>query len=280
MTTEQWIGIEEAAKKYQVSIKRINTWCKRHEITHSCIDNYLIIDENSLLESIERNQQLCLMEKEFEQRKEKLIRSNEEELFILQSFKELAPLTRLIIKELAGMIKDENRRRMFLFVTLEGDLRKYAKESCQDYYYIQRQFKLLTREIQARVGFLRTYKEDMIKLKAILRLYEKNFGKNLFNTELMQERSALAQERKKALELLNTPICNLGFNTRSENVLTQNGLNTLQDILKHTYKFGWDKLTRLPDFGPTLQIRVIARLKQLDILNKEGECFLYKYLDE
>lgn len=95
------------------------------------------------------------------------------------------------------MIKDENRRRMFLFVTLEGDLRKYAKESCQDYYYIQRQFKLLTREIQARIGFLRTYKEDMIKLKAILRLYEKNFGKNLFNTELMQERSALAQERKK-----------------------------------------------------------------------------------
>lgn len=29
MTTKQWIGIEEAATKYQVSSKCIITWCKR-----------------------------------------------------------------------------------------------------------------------------------------------------------------------------------------------------------------------------------------------------------
>ena len=27
MTTKQWIGIEEAATKYQVSTRRIITWC-------------------------------------------------------------------------------------------------------------------------------------------------------------------------------------------------------------------------------------------------------------
>ena len=35
MTTKQWIGIEEAATKYQVSTRRIITWCKRQEIIYS-----------------------------------------------------------------------------------------------------------------------------------------------------------------------------------------------------------------------------------------------------
>lgn len=153
MTTKQWIGIEEAAEKYQVSIRRINTWCKRQEITFSEIGHYLMLDENSLLECIERNIQLNLTKEEFERRKEKLIRENEENLFILQSLEPLTPMMRLIIKELAGMIQDENRRRMFLFVTLEGSLKKYAKESCQDFYYIQREFQILIRDIQSRIGF-------------------------------------------------------------------------------------------------------------------------------
>lgn len=71
MTTKQWIGIEEAAEKYQVSIRRINTWCKRQEITFTEIDHYLMLDENSLLECIERNTQLALTNEEFERRKEK-----------------------------------------------------------------------------------------------------------------------------------------------------------------------------------------------------------------
>ena len=35
MTTRQWIGIEEAATKYQVSTRRIITWGKRQEIIYS-----------------------------------------------------------------------------------------------------------------------------------------------------------------------------------------------------------------------------------------------------
>ena len=96
MTTKQWIGIEEAAEKYQVSIRRINTWCKRQEITFTEIDHYLMLDENSLLECIERNTQLALTNEEFERRKEKLIRENEENLFILQSLAPLTPMIRLI----------------------------------------------------------------------------------------------------------------------------------------------------------------------------------------
>ena len=31
MATKQWIGIEEAATKYQVSTRRIITWCERQK---------------------------------------------------------------------------------------------------------------------------------------------------------------------------------------------------------------------------------------------------------
>lgn len=61
MTTKQWIGIEEAAKKYQVSSRRINTWCKKQEITCSEIDHYLMLDEDSLLRCIERHTQSLVL---------------------------------------------------------------------------------------------------------------------------------------------------------------------------------------------------------------------------
>ena len=41
MATKQWIGIEEAATKYQVSTRRIITWCKRQEIIYSEVGDYL-----------------------------------------------------------------------------------------------------------------------------------------------------------------------------------------------------------------------------------------------
>lgn len=280
MKAKQWIGIEEAARKYQVSSKRINTWCKRLEITCTEIDHYLVLDENSLQECIERNTQLCLTQKELEQREEKLIRESEEKLFILQSLKELTPMMRLIIKELAGMIHNENRRRMFLFVTLEGSLKKYAEESCQDFFFIQREFQILMREIQSRIGFLKNYKYEITHTKALLRLYEMKFGRNLFNRELVQQENPILQERREAIELLNTNIRDFGFDNRVEKILTQGGIETLQDLLKLTYKYGWNRLTKLHNFGPTTQTKVIDRLQLMNILDKEEGCYLYKYLDE
>ena len=55
MATKQWIGIEEAATKYQVSTRRIITWCKRQEIIYSEVGDYLMLDENSLTDCLERN---------------------------------------------------------------------------------------------------------------------------------------------------------------------------------------------------------------------------------
>ena len=52
MATKQWIGIEEAATKYQVSTRRIITWCERQEIIYSEVGDYLMLDENSLTDCL------------------------------------------------------------------------------------------------------------------------------------------------------------------------------------------------------------------------------------
>lgn len=81
MATKQWIGIEEAATKYQVSTRRIITWCKRQEIIYSEVGDYLMLDENSLTDCLERNIRFSLSEEEHKRRMDEKMKENEEEFF-------------------------------------------------------------------------------------------------------------------------------------------------------------------------------------------------------
>lgn len=81
MATKQWIGIEEAATKYQVSTRRIITWCERQEIIYSEVGDYLMLDENSLTDCLERNIRFSLSEEEHKRRMDEKMKENEEEFF-------------------------------------------------------------------------------------------------------------------------------------------------------------------------------------------------------
>ena len=239
-----------------------------------------MLDEDSLLRCIERHTQLSLTEKELEKRKERLIKESEEEIFLLQSMKELTPVMRQIIKELAGMIQNDNRRRMFLFIALEGSFKEYCKQSYQNTYNMQDEYQRLIREIKNRTGFLKTYKDEMIHLKAALRLYEMYYGKDCLYT--MNTENQMTKEEKEAIALLNTPIENLGFEVRASRVLCEQGIQTLRDLLELTYKYGWNRLTKIRDLGSTTQNRIMKRLQELNILDDMDEdvSYLYKYLDK
>ena len=76
MATKQWIGIEEAATKYQVSTRRIITWCKRQEIIYSEVGDYLMLDENSLTDCLERNIRFSLSEEEHKRRMDEKMKEN------------------------------------------------------------------------------------------------------------------------------------------------------------------------------------------------------------
>lgn len=42
---KQWIGIEKAVDKYQLSAEQIYKWSKGSEVTFTKVDNYLLLDE-------------------------------------------------------------------------------------------------------------------------------------------------------------------------------------------------------------------------------------------
>ena len=267
MATKQWIGIEEAATKYQVSTRRIITWCERQEIIYSEVGDYLMLDENSLTDCLERNIRFSLSEEEHKRRMDEKMKENEEEFFLLQSLKELTPLIRLIIKELAGMIRNDERRQLF---------------------QAQKAFEGLVQEIKSQAGFLRTYKEENIRLKATVRAYEMKFRQNGFDNDMFMREAEetnpeifIPEDIKAAKALLDTPITELKFDIRSQRIISEADIKTLRELLQITSQYGFRKLRdMLRNFGLVSQKKVEKRLKELNVLDVAGNCNLYRYLDE
>lgn len=288
MTTKQWIGIEEAATKYQVSTRRIITWCERQEIIYSEVGDYLMLDENSLTDCLERNIRFSLSEEEHKRRMDEKMKENEEEFFLLQSLKELTPLIRLIIKELAGMIRNDERRQLFLYTVLQGNIKDFSIRKRMKYRQAQKAFEGLVQEIKSQAGFLRTYKEENIRLKATVRAYEMKFRQNGFDNDMFMREAEetnpeifIPEDIKAAKALLDTPITELKFDIRSQRIISEADIKTLRELLQITSQYGFRKLRdMLRNFGLVSQKKVEKRLKELNVLDVAGNCNLYRYLDE
>ena len=278
---KQWIGIEEAAEKYQVSSKQISTWCEKQEVICSKIGSYWMIDENNFTVCLERNKQLCLTDHEFKCKMYKIMGENEEELFLLNSLKELSPFIRLMIDELAGLIQNKERRKIFLYIVLRGSAREYGNDNGLGSHDVQKEFNSILREIKSRAGFLKTYREDIYRLRATLRLYEKKYGKEMLNEEVttLEEMDApYLEEKKKAIELLQTPIQKFCFNPRVENTFLRMGILTLHDLLEITRKYGVGRLGHYSHIGAVTLRKIIDQLRKQDILDEENISYLYKYM--
>ena len=288
MATKQWIGIEEAATKYQVSTRRIITGCKRQEIIYSEVGDYLMLDENSLTDCLERNIRFSLSEEEHKRRMDEKMKENEEEFFLLQSLKELTPLIRLIIKELAGMIRNDERRQLFLYTVLQGNIKDFSVRKRMKYRQAQKAFEGLVQEIKSQAGFLRTYKEENIRLKATVRAYEMKFRQNGFDNDMLMREAEetnpeifIPEDIKAAKALLDTPITELKFDIRSQRIISEADIKTLRELLQITSQYGFRKLRdMLRNFGLVSQKKVEKRLKELNVLDVAGNCNLYRYLDE
>lgn len=279
---KQWIGIEEAAEKYQVSSKQLSNWCEKQEVICSKIGHYWMIDENSFTVCLERNKQLSLSDYEFKCKMYKIMGENEEELFLLNSLKELTPFIRLIIDELAGLIQNKKRREFFLYVVMKGSIREYSNEIGIRCTEAQKEFNSILREIKSRAGFLKTYREDLYRLRATIRLYEKKYGKEMLNEEIItleEIEAPYVEEKKKAIELLQTPIEKFGLGLKIESSFTRLGILTLHDLLQITRKYGVGRLANYPYIGAVTLRKIIEQLRKLEILDDENISYLYKYME-
>lgn len=271
----QWIGIEEAATKYQVSSRRIYKWCDKRKVTFTEIDDYLLLDENSLIEYIEHDIRCGLNREELQKRMEEELKQDKEKLFVLQSLKDLTPIIRILIEELSNLIRNNERRELFLFITLQGSLKEYAAQHHKSTHEAQGMFQSLVLEVKNQAQYLRDYKELNIFLNSRLKSYELSA-----RTKGEVKESDKPQLTENINALLNTPICELGFNTRVQHAFALTNMETLRHLLLFTRTNGFKKLCSLRQFGSTSQANVEFRLKELNILDAEGNCELYQYLDE
>lgn len=289
----QWISIEEATEKYQVPATSINKWRRNSEITFSQIDGYLLLDENSLTDCLERHIRFSLSAKELNEQMAARLREKEERFFILKSLKKLTPLIRMVIMELAAMIHNDNRKELFLFLSLQGTLEEYAARTHRNPSDVQQEYKNIIHEIYTRSGFFKSYKEDLIHLKAKLKTYELKLNR-LAETELIPEsdsRKTAATEAGTATSfplqkpenitaLLETPIPALNLPIRAQRIIINSGMKTLRDLLQYTHTNGFEGLCQLPYLGLVSMQNVQTRLKELGILDEQNQCYLYKYLEE
>ena len=216
------------------------------------------------------------------------MKENEEEFFLLQSLKELTPLIRLIIKELAGMIRNDERRQLFLYTVLQGNIKDFSVRKHMKYRQAQKAFEGLVQEIKSQAGFLRTYKEENIRLRATVRMYEMKSRQNGFDNDMLMREAEetnpeifIPEDIKAAKALLDTPITELKFDIRSQRIISEADIKTLRELLQITSQYGFRKLRdMLRNFGLVSQKKVEKRLKELNVLDVAGNCNLYRYLDE
>ena len=247
-----------------------------------------MLDENSLTDCLERNIRFSLSEEEHKRRIDEKMKENEEEFFLLQSLKELTPLIRLIIKELAGMIRNDERRQLFLYTVLQGNIKDFSVRKRMKYRQAQKAFEGLVQEIKSQAGFLRTYKEENIRLRATVRAYEMKSRQNGFDNDMFMREAEetnpeifIPEDIKAAKALLDTPITELKFDIRSQRIISEADIKTLRELLQITSQYGFRKLRdMLRNFGLVSQKKVEKRLKELNVLDVAGNCNLYRYLDE
>lgn len=135
--------------------------------------NYLLLDEENLIECIHRNIQFSLTKEELDAQKAELLKVKKDKLFILELLKELAPPIRVILIMLADTIVEEDKRDFFLSIVRWGGMRRYASLHGKKYKERKKEFSEIVRKMQRNTEFVESFWKELFRLKAEVRRYEK-----------------------------------------------------------------------------------------------------------
>lgn len=316
METTKWISIREASEKYDIPPEKMRVWMERQEVTYAQIGNRLLVDKDSLLRCIGRYVRQSIAEEELEERVAELLREKEEKYFLCKSLLELTPITYLLVYELAEVIRMEEKKELFLFVTLQGgDIEEFARLKNRPEKEVQEDYDYVIREIKACNGFLLNTKEKMLALKSKLHQYEMYFGelgpeqervraiaatirKPSYKARARMLEMAPAEKRSQTAALVKampytnasgeilpepedlfvTSLQDLGLEKRAHFRLTEVGIQTVGDLLRFTRLCGFPALCKFPGITPDILKRIIRKLEYLHIIDGNGRCPFYEYL--
>lgn len=143
------------------------------------------------------------------------------------------------------MIRNDERRQLFLYTVLQGNIKDFGIRKRMKYRQAQKAFEGLVQEIKSQAGFLRTYKEENIRLKATVRAYEMKFRQNGFDNDMFMREAEetnpeifIPEDIKAAKALLDTPITELKFDIRSQRIISEADIKHFGNCYKSLLNMG------------------------------------------
>lgn len=293
------IPLREAAILYCTNERNIRNWAKKHQITTSKIGGTWMVDEESLAKIIQLNTQLSnfddYLEKEVRLRQievSNIISKLDDFIFTTKSTNKLSPIFIFIVHEVASLINNPLEKDIFIEITFNKRLLDVAKKNNISVDKVCALYEATLKKINKKTGFLSKYRTTLAEKEMSIRKLE--FEVNRLN-RLIENLPARPKESKKDtknheekeripipeeyLVLLTQNIeSGFDFDTRVKNCLKDAGIRTLEDLLHFGKNAGFNRLLCIKGFGNTSLKLLRKRLKELEIIDENGNSHLYKYL--
>lgn len=298
----KWITLTQAAAKYDTDTRNIKNWGQKGAITVARIGETWMVDDDSITSYLEKAKTLeCLKEELISLKKEyaaqiaHCIETNDERLFLLRSLKEITPLFRVVINELAGVIKEEERRNIFISVSNGEPVLSLAERMGKTYDEVARIYEKAIKEVKRKYGGMRKWNDEKAELIKELRRTKAKLEELEITSrrqkekekDLWQEASGSDAELFKWRKIYNTNNDLLsvrimdvaGFSTLAQNLLRGMAIDTIEDLLLFIKKNGLEGLKRQKGFGHACLDTTRRQLIKMGLLDKYGEIIYPSFLD-
>jgi len=286
------IPLEEAQKLYYTDARNILNWAKKGHITVSRISGSWWVDHYSVLDRIKQNMRVA----EFEDYKEtellakykelfSLLAKYDDYMFFLRSFWSVAPLFEIMINEIALFIPKANRRKLFIDISMGGNIAKIAEEHNISYDKACLTYSKIINRLLCKTGFLKNYRQIIGHLSNKIKQLE------LSNNNLTEQvkTAGIVLKAKETFEIMDeVPIevvsvlsknfDDLGLDTRTRNALRQNRLETMEDLFRFLKNKGFEGMDDFRNFGKVSLAQLKEKLTECGFIDKNGDIELLKYV--
>lgn len=244
-----WKTIKQVSEKYGIAETTLRGWTKLGYITHSIINNVVMLDDESITRYLDAHQTKGLSEdsldkliKEKEWEREVILSRFDDELFLLKTQKLYEPLFHILIKELGQLITDDDQRDIFLTISSGEPISRVA------------------------VRHRMTYDEVVAKYSSILDKLGRNSERiATLRTQAMAPFSKYETDNPLEIHLSRF------INDRACHILLKLEIETVHQLLQHTSKYGWPSLKRLDGMGAITYKEIINSLYNANfiVINKD-----------
>lgn len=294
------ISIQQAALLYCIDVRTIKNWARKHQITISKIGNTWMIDELNLKRIIELNAEISnydiYLEKIVEIKKKELasvILQIDDLLYLFKSINKIAPVFRILVREIAFLIPEGKLRSIFIDVTMKNKLSEIAEKYCISYERLRLLYETGLRCVDKKSKFLLNYRKVLADKEFKIRKLETEARRR--DCEIQRLSAIFKRINYEGVltnqEIINTPIPyeiferlsirleeKIDLDTRTFHCLKRLNFETVEDVLRYIKDKGVKNLRDSGCIGAKSLEKLKAGLIQIEVIDENWDSVLFQYL--